>query len=92
MVIDNHLLNPEHFKGVSLNSVIDLLIYFQRPEKRINEFRSKITPLIEERTKTLTQGYLQNYIRRVINVSDVVPSFDNLTVVQSRNVLEFLAA
>ena len=26
----------------------------------------------------------------MINITDIVPSFDNLTVVQSRNVLEFL--
>jgi hypothetical protein len=92
LVIENHLLNPENFKNITLSSLIDLLIYFQRPDKRINEFRSKIIPLIEDRTRTLTQGYLQNYIRRVINITDVVPSFENLTVVQSRNILEFLAA
>lgn len=28
----------------------------------------------------------------MINITDIVPSFDNLTVVQSRNVLEFLVA
>lgn len=81
LVIENHILNPENFKNITLSSLIDLLIYFQRPDKRINEFRSKIIPLIEDRTRTLTQGYLQNYIRRVINITDVVPSFENLTVV-----------
>ena len=67
------------------------MIFLQRPEKRLNEVRSKFMPIIEERTKTLTQGYLLNYIRRVINIADTTPAFDYLSVVQSKNVLDFLA-
>ena len=48
-------------------------------------------PLIEERVKSLSSGYLMNYIRRVININDTVPGSENLTVLQSRNILEFLA-
>ena len=91
-VIETHLGNPDSFKSISTNSIIDLLIFFQKPERRMSEFRTKVMPLLEERTKTLPTGYLLNYIRRVINVTDTVPGMDYLNVVQSKNILEFLSS
>ena len=92
IIFDHHFQSAESLRGFSTNSLIDLLIFLQRPERRLNEYRSKVMPLIEEKTKGLTSGYLLNYIRRVSNIADTTPAYDTLNVVQSKNVLEFLAA
>jgi len=54
ILFEKHLSTPESIKSISTNTIIDLLLFFQRPEKRMSEFRTKTMPLIEERMKNLS--------------------------------------
>ena len=35
MVAESHLMNPETFKNLSQTNVLDLMIFFQRPQRRL---------------------------------------------------------
>lgn len=74
MIIEQNLASSEHVKNFMLDQVIDLHIFFQRADRRLTEEAKKVLPLLEERLKNIPTGYLEHYIRRVINIEDIIPS------------------
>lgn len=52
--------------------------------------RKSILPLLQERLKNLSQPHLENYIRRVVNIEDITPVNDSLSMLQAKNILDFL--
>lgn len=61
-----------------MSVVLDLLIFLQRPNKRTTKIRDSLMPLLKERTKGLGSHQLEAYMKKVINLEDIVPSLNRL--------------
>jgi hypothetical protein len=89
-IIEKHFSTADQLKNTPITTCLDLLIFLQRPSKRNNWIRKDLLPLLQDRTKNLSQQNLENYIRRTVNLEDVTPVHDSLSMIQSRNILDFL--
>jgi hypothetical protein len=69
-LVNKYLATTEALKQTPLGSVLDLLIYLQRPTRKNKEIRNSLTTLINERTCNLSTKGLELYIRRLINIED----------------------
>ncbi len=63
-----------------LNMSLDLLVFLQKPQKRSQELRKFLLPLLEERLKDIQPHVMNSYMRKVINLEDTTPGQDVLSV------------
>lgn len=77
-------------KYLSLQGKLDLFIYLQRPSKSNSWLRAKIQPILNEQFISLSQQQLESYFKKIINIESTTPNNDKLTVVQCRNILDFI--
>lgn len=89
-IVDKTFGSEEQLKHTPSHVMMDLLTFLQRPSRRISFLREKLMPQLIEKMKNVSTNVLETYIRRIINLEDTTPINTIISIVQAKNIFEFL--